>query len=514
MQHRIKARAPRDADAPRIHDDPALVAPFLSDAAHVSGGFAAGVTFPANEAEVAAVVARAARVLAVGAQSSLTGGATPRGEIVLSTRALTTLGAPRDGSVRVGAGVPVTSLQAGLASARLWYPPAPTYEGAFVGGTIATNAAGPATFKYGSTRPWVAALTVVLANGDVLDIDRGQVTAPPGAHFEIEESRGALLRVPVPAYVMPAVTKLSAGYYAAAPATDLIDLFVGAEGTLGVIVEATLRVVSRPERCLALIVCDDEPQALAVTRAFRDEATRAWHGGGPLDVSAIEYMDAASIATLSGDDFRRAGIERPPPESVLLLVQLEMHGTGETTLERLAVMLDACGLDANPRVAMPGDERGAAQLFGLREAVPVAVNAAVAVAKATRDPSIEKTAADMVVPFDQVQASLALYREAFGARGLRCAIWGHLSDGNLHPNVLPQSFADVEKGREAILEIAHGIRRMGGAPLAEHGVGRNALKQRLLLELYGEAGIEQMRAVKRALDPEWKLAPGVLFPPA
>jgi D-lactate dehydrogenase (cytochrome) len=70
---------------------------------------------------------------------------------------------------------------------------------------------------------------------------------------------------------------------------------------------------------------------------------------------------------------------------------------------------------------------------------------------------------------------------------------------------------DVERGREAILEIARAIVSMGGAPLAEHGVGRSTVKQRLLRELYGDEGIEQMRAVKRALDPEWKLAPGVIF---
>jgi D-lactate dehydrogenase (cytochrome) len=104
-----------------------------------------------------------------------------------------------------------------------------------------------------------------------------------------------------------------------------------------------------------------------------------------------------------------------------------------------------------------------------------------------------------------------MYRRTFDAYGLDYAIWGHVSDGNLHPNVVPQSFEDVTRGREAILEMARGVMQMGGAPLAEHGVGRSALKQRLLRELYGDAGIEQMRAVKRALDPTSKLASGVLF---
>ena len=106
-----------------------------------------------------------------------------------------------------------------------------------------------------------------------------------------------------------------------------------------------------------------------------------------------------------------------------------------------------------------------------------------------------------------------LYRSTLERHGLDYAIWGHVSDGNLHPNVVPRSFDDVRRGREAILEIARGVVAMGGAPLAEHGVGRSALKQQLLRELYGPEGIDQMRAVKRALDPEWKLAPGVLFAP-
>ena len=87
-----------------------------------------------------------------------------------------------------------------------------------------------------------------------------------------------------------------------------------------------------------------------------------------------------------------------------------------------------------------------------------------------------------------------------------------MSDGNMHPNVVPRSLADVDQGQTAILEIARQVVAMGGAPLAEHGVGRSAIKQQLLLELYGQQGINEMRAIKRALDPEWKLAAGVLFP--
>jgi D-lactate dehydrogenase (cytochrome) len=507
VRHRIKARAPGDAALPPIEHDAAILASFLSDAAHVPGGFSTGVAFPRTEADVSALLRHATRVLPVGAQSSLTGGATPRGDLVLSTRALTAIGTPASGSVRAGAGVPLLELQRRVGDHGLYYPPVPTFDGAFVGGSIATNAAGAATFKYGSVRRWVNALTVVLASGEVLDLARGEVTASDT--FEIESAAGDVTVVPVPTYSMPAVPKLSAGYYAAA-GMDLVDLFIGSEGTLGVIVDAMLKVIPRPRRGVALVPCAGDRQAITVTSALRAAARDAWQGRGALDVSAIEYMDERALRAAATEAFTRAGLETRRDDSVLLLVQLEMTGE-DAAMEAFLAVLHACGVEADPIFAAPGDDRGAQRLFDLREAVPAGVNAIVAAAKKTAHPDIEKTAGDMIVPFEHLAESLALYRRAFERRGLDYAIWGHVSDGNLHPNVIPRSLEDVRHGREAILEMAHGVMALGGAPLAEHGVGRSALKQRLLRELYGEEGIAQMRAVKRALDPAWKLAPGVLF---
>ena len=510
-RNRITARLAPRARVPPIDSDPDLLQSFLSDAAHVPGGVAAGVVFPADAAEIASVMTAVGRVLPVGAQSSLTGGATPRGDVVLSTRRLTQIDEPQRGTVRADAGVSLSQLQRALGAHGLYYPPVPTFDGAFVGGTIATNAAGAATFKYGTTRDWVRALTVVLADGSILDLRRGEVTASPDGRLEVEFASGDIATIRVPTYTMPRVPKLSAGYYAA-PGMDLIDLFIGSEGTLGVIVDATLRVIPRPAFCIALVQCRSEGQALAVTAALRHDAKLASSGDGVLDVAAIEYMDAQSLSLLDADTFARAGVERPPPQSTLLLVQLEFGAESEATLGRLQGLLETCDVTADPVLALPGDDRGAARLFDLRESVPSTVNALVAAAKARVHPDIQKTAGDLIVPFDRLAESLALYREALERRGLQYAIWGHVSDGNLHPNVVPTSLDDVEQGREALREMARGATKMGGAPLAEHGVGRSALKQSLLLELYGERGIEEMRAVKRALDPEGKLARGVLFP--
>jgi D-lactate dehydrogenase (cytochrome) len=165
-------------------------------------------------------------------------------------------------------------------------------------------------------------------------------------------------------------------------------------------------------------------------------------------------------------------------------------------------------------VALLGRARRAAQFVALREAVPAGVNQRVGAAQRDVDPRIAKTAADMIVPFDRFAEMMAIYREGFASRGLDAAVWGHISDGNVHPNVLPRSYGDVERGREAIVFFGREVARLGGCPLAEHGVGRHPVKQALLRQLYGERGIDEMRAVKRSLDPTGKLAPGVIFDPS
>lgn len=528
----IRSRSARGERRPlSVARDPDILASHLEDAAHFPGGHTPGLIAVSSEADVAEALRSHPAVLAIGAQSSLTGGATPRGEILVSTARMNRILEVGADAVRVEAGVTLTDLDLRLQQKGAYYPPAPTFPGAFVGGTVATNAAGAATFKYGATRDWVAGLTIVLASGDVLDVERGTTHAGPGGGFEIVLG-DRTIHVPVPAYRMPRVAKISAGYFAA-PEMDLIDLFIGAEGTLGVITEVTLRVrPSRPAACLAFVPFHDRDKALAFVRRLRDTARETWQtkDSRGIDVSAIEHMDHRCLSLLREDGVDRAvGVSWPDGTAVALLVTLELPATGpeeafaeigrsrepdaiDTPLVRFCRALDEAGVLDQVEIAVPGDRRRAEQLLLLREAVPAAVNRRVGRVKQAVDSRIEKTAADMIVPFDRFEALLALYDDTFGRRGLDVAVWGHVSDGNVHPNVIPRSFADVESGKDAMLELGRAVIRVGGSPLAEHGVGRNLIKQQLLRELYGPDGIDQMRRVKHALDPEWKLAPGVLFP--
>ena len=515
-----------------VQRDPDVLAGFLEDAAHFPGGYADGLVAATCEADVANLLRGPLPVLAVGAQSSLTGGATPMGEVLLTTSRLNRIFKITNDSVHLEAGVTLTDLDAALRNAGRYYPPTPTFMGAFIGGTIATNAAGAATFKYGTTRDWVQAITVVLPSGDVLEIERGQVTSDPGGHFEIQSARGSATRVPVPSYRPPQVAKLAAGYFAASE-MDLIDLFIGSEGTLGVITEARLRVLpARPAMCLAFVPFAARLSALAFVRQLRGLARDTWRTKDPrgVDVSAIEHMDARCLELLREDGVDIAnGVSIPGGSEMALLVTLELPAamTAERAFEEIGAareaigadgplrrfcrLLDAAGVLDDVEVAVPGDLARASQLLAVREAVPAAVNQRVGRAKKAFDSRIEKTAADMVVPFDRLEELLTIYETGFGSRGLDAAIWGHISDGNLHPNVIPRSYDDVKAGKTAILEFGREAMRLGGAPLAEHGVGRNGVKQQLLELLYGKKGVEEMRAVKAAIDPEWKLAPGVLF---
>jgi D-lactate dehydrogenase (cytochrome) len=513
----IRARAPRGrAGAASVQRDPDILASYLEDAAHYPGGHADAVALPEDEAQVAALLKSSPRVLPVGAQSSLTGGATPMGDLVVSLSRMNRILSVGPDWVRAEAGVTLTLLESSLKAAGKYFPPVPTFLGACVGGIVATNAAGAATFRHGTTRDWVRGLTVVLASGDVLDIERGDVRAHPDGYFDVALA-DRVARVTIPSYRMPRVPKVSAGYFAA-PDMDLVDLFVGSEGTLGVITEVTLRVLPRrPAACLVFVPFFDRARAVAFVSMLRSVDA----------VAAIEHMDARCLALLREDGAdRQFGVELPTTATIALLITLELppettpaqayddiarSGERDTPLAALCRALECEGVLEHAAVAVPGDDARAAQLMGIREAVPAAVNARVGRAKQRVDTRIAKTAADMIVPFERLGDLMQLYDDEFARRGLDAAVWGHISDGNLHPNVIPRSYGDVESGRAAIKAFGREVIRMGGSPLAEHGVGRNPIKQELLLDLYGAEGIEAMRAVKQTLDPGYKLARGVIF---
>jgi D-lactate dehydrogenase (cytochrome) len=334
---------------------------------------------------------------------------------------------------------------------------------------------------------------------------------------------------------------------------DLVDLFVGSEGTLGVVTSVRLRLVHpRPAFLAVLVPVAGDAEAVALTRELRDEAMRvrasaddsrtsAEHGA---DVAAIEYMDARSLEILREDRVpERVGVVIPPDARALLLVQMELSPEydRERAIAELAAGAEASGDEistvpasaAAPAIAgpiasfcrilarhgvldsavpaLPGEEDRRRALFALREAVPEGVNRRIREAAVATGEPISKSGGDVIVPFDRFEEALERIRTIIRATAVDAAIWGHISDGNVHPNLIVSRGADMEKARAAQLAIGEIAIALGGSPLAEHGTGRNPAKKQLLRALHGDAGVESMRATKRALDPDGLLAPGVLF---
>src|ERR1051326_4815788 len=194
---------------------------------------------PASAAEVAAILARASAdaipVTIAGAATGVTGGSVAQGGWAVSREKFRGLEI-HESHATAGAGVLLQELQAAAAHTRQFYPPDPTEWTASVGGSIATNASGSRSFRYGSTRRWVDGLKVALMDGRLMDIRRGHA-----------------VNFPVPELPLPRTTKNTAGY-SLRPGMDWIDLFTGSEGTLVVILEADLRLLPAPDDLLSGVI--------------------------------------------------------------------------------------------------------------------------------------------------------------------------------------------------------------------------------------------------------------------
>ncbi|MEZ0227948.1 MAG: FAD-binding oxidoreductase [Planctomycetota bacterium] len=519
VTNQVRTVPPRGEPAsPPVSTDRELLTSFEEDAAR-SRGDAAGVARPRSEAEVVALLATATRerrsILPQGARSSLTAGATPRGDIVLDLEGMTdfALAASAEGgtTARVGPGLRLRDLNERLAPSGLWFPPVPTYDLCCMGGAVATNAAGAATFKYGPVRSWVRALRVVLATGDVVALRRGQYVADEA--FVLHLARRARL-VGVPRYRTPDLKKVACGYFAR-PDVDLVDLFVGSEGTLGVVTEVEVDLAVRPASVVTGIAAfADERSAFAFTADARRASEETWRTKDPagIDVRALEWIDSPSLELLRARG--KVSETEPPSRGGLVLFEQELPpdaAAADRALEALGAVLARHGAEDTTRIALPGDETSRRAITRIREVVPETVNDLVAERKRA-DPGVRKVAGDMVVPFERLEEMLGHYRAAFARRGLASAIWGHISDGNLHPNVLARTAAEAKAGDEALLELGDIARALGGAPLSEHGVGKSPTKQELLRRFYGDEAIGDMADLKVGLDPRGVLAPGNIFP--
>ena len=507
MGHRAYARPapPATATCPRRSESEVL-APYVEDASGFTG-HAELLLLPDDEAQVSAALREAARagtpVTVSGAGTGLTGARVARGGWVLSVERLNRILAIAPGRVRVQPGVLLKELQAAARQAGQFYPPDPTEIHASIGGTIACNASGARSFKYGATRRYVRRLRLVLPNGDLLELTRGQVTANVAGRFQIVLADGATREICLPDLPMPSTTKHSAGYWFR-PGMDLVDLFIGAEGTLGVVTEAELALLPLPGDVLGgVIFFSSAPAALdfaaRVRRLCRDSE---W--AGPVCARLLEFFDHNSLALLRLHRYP----EIPAQAQAAILLEQEIGDSPrEDAAERwLEVIGEQDALLEDSWFAVSASEREKFREF--RHAIALIVN------DTARLNGYPKLATDQAVPVERTEEILAFYHYELEALFDRAAppqytIYGHIGDGHLHVNMMPTSEAAFGAAKALLLKFAEQAVKLGGTVGAEHGVGKS--KAHLLKLLYPPEVLDAMWRIKLALDPKNLLNPGNLF---
>lgn len=368
-----------------------------------------------------------------------------------------------------GAGVALRDLQAAALRSGQLYPPDPTENAAFIGGNIATNASGSRSFRYGPTRRWIERLRVVLADGRLLDLGRGElIDFDPGT---------------IP---LPAVTKNTAGYLLR-PGMDWVDLFAGSEGTLGVVTEARLRLLPAPAAVLAGVVFFPTDSAAL-------DAVDQWRS---TEARMLEYLDHASL-----DLLRTRSPEIPAAARAAILFDQALEGEDDPEVDHWLDRIQAAGaLDEDSWFALSATDRERFRRF--RHTLAELVNDTV------RRSGALKMHTDYAVPLARNREMLAYYRrrleEEFPGRHV---IFGHLGDAHVHINVFSDP-ANPAAATNLLSEFARQAVALGGTVSAEHGLGKR--KKHLLQLQYGAAELEAMRAVKRRLDPGNILGRGTLW---
>lgn len=506
--------------------DPSIIENYLTDESKIIKGNATEVVFPRCEQEISEILREAnskrIHVTVSGAGTGITGSRVPLDGIILSTEELTQvetkpseneeliqhteygktytiiIGKDKNEYYAIAPpGIPLIVFKKIVENKNLYYPPDPTETSAFLGGTVATNASGARTFYYGPTRNYVRRLRIVLPNGDVLNVKRGQIFAKDDK-FTIILTNGERIEIKIPNYKMPNVEKNSAGYYAK-PEMDLIDLFIGSEGTLGVISEIEVKLIEKPKIIIPIFAhFRNEKDAIKFFKELRNLARSK-----ELKVLSIEFFDTHSTEFIKK--------KYPPPKipedsRSIIDFELEVSKSEESdiALEKVMHLLEECNV-LNAFV-IPEEEAKE-----IRHALPESVNEFI------RSHGTQKVATDIAVPEDKFDIMFEWYHKVGEETGIYYVIFGHIGNNHLHFNFLPANAEELRKAMKSVVLLLRKAVELGGTVTAEHGAGKKYYldddKHKPLLELmYGEEGVLQAAKLKHVIDPNHILNIGNIVP--
>ncbi|MBY8999599.1 MAG: FAD-binding oxidoreductase [Candidatus Heimdallarchaeota archaeon] len=508
-------------------------ADYIVDESKIAGGSAEWVFFPKTESEVVAIINRMREekipITISGGRTGIVGSAVPFGGAVISTDKMTSvlgLGYDEDVEkyfVRIQPGITLKNLDDFIRYKEFTddhnlvpnndivqkfkqnpdtflFPVDPTEMTAVVGGSIAANASGARSYKYGAMRPWVRHLRVVLDSGEVLDLTRGENKADNGV-FVFKKS-GKEIEVKLPTYKMPKA-KNAAGFYAT-PDMDVMELFIGTEGILGVITEVDLWIIKKPMGLPNVMFFTAEDDSILFVEKLREDPD--------LNVEYMEFFDENSFELLKSKQKTTPALANLStiPSDAKTAIFFEIPYS-EDTLEDIIVKLDEIAMGCNSSIDScwsAFDEVEKESFKAMRHAVPESVNAIIAKRK-NEYPGIHKLGTDMSVEHQHFRDMMNLYHDKMLEHGLEYVMWGHIGDSHVHLNILPRNMEELALGKKLYKTFAEKAVEFGGSVSAEHGIGK--IKIEYLIVMYGEEGVDQMRAVKQALDPQAIFNRGNMF---
>ena len=378
-----------------------------------------------------------------------------------------------------------------------FYPVDPTELDGSIGGNIACNSSGPSTFKYGPTRDWVRRIAVALADGQDMDITRGDIVAE-GRRLTFPAGR-ELYSIEVPGYDFDTGIKNATGPRIRED-MDLVDLFIGSEGIFGVITEADVYLAPWHPLLSAILFLPGDSEALDAAKEIKANKS--------LDIEFLEYMDHGSIDLIRRIRRDDPALLRIPgiPETAFsaLFLDLPIDDSIDERIGRLNGILERHGGSADSTWCGT-ERRDRESMREMRHAIPRSIFEYVASLKGEM-PSIHKMGTDMSVPDEHADEMMDFYKERLDAAGLEYVVFGHIGNNHPHVEIILKSMEDFDRAKAVYDEFARKAVELGGSPSAEHGIGK--IKTGYMELMYGKEGVEQLRKVKDALDPKHMLCPG------
>ena len=465
---------------------------YLEDASNLQTATATELVFPENETEVSEILkeysGKKIYITPSGGGTGTVGGRLPSEGGILATDNLNKILNidKKNKFVTVQPAVRIDSLLAELDKHELFYPPYPTEKLSFIGGNFSTNASGEYSFRYGDIRKYVRRARIALTTGEIIEIKRGSCFADRDGMFKF--GKYVFSR---PAYTSPDI-KNSAGYFSK-PGMDLIDLFIGSEGTLGVVTEIELSLIDKLAPSFSMIMFfNNENDLFGLYRFIKQNVKEKNTYINPF---CLEYLDKFSL------DFLKEDYPNIPAGSVgAIFLENEYVESEDKTLG----IWEQLSEKYNPAdVWFAGTHKDTNKFIDFRHKLPENIN------EYFRKQKMTKISIDIAVPDEKFDELLKYYRSAMEKTSMHYVLFGHIGENHLHFNLFPKE-NEKEEAQNIYLGAVTRAVSMGGTIAAEHGVGK--LKHKYLEMMYGKEGVMEMARIKKIFDPACILSPDNIFP--